>query len=102
MEVSDGAGGEPRRDGGFYAGADRDWFGDFACYRSAYPTGGVCGVSISRQPVGLGVGHGLDMGTAGSSARIAWGCDRKRRAQMGRRRVARTTVAVSSVVVDLS
>ena len=55
-----------------------------ARHRSAYPTGGICGLSVSRQPLGFGVGHSVDMGTAGSGAGIARARYRKRRAEMGR------------------
>jgi len=40
-------------------------------HRSAYPPGRICGFSVSRQPLDFGVGHRVDLGTAGSGARIA-------------------------------
>jgi hypothetical protein len=47
----------------------------------------------------FGVGHLVDLGTAGSGARMSRGCYRTRRPQMGRGRVAGGTVAIFSVVV---
>jgi hypothetical protein len=45
------------------------------------------------------VGHRMDMGTAGSGARIARARYRTRRPEMGRGRVAVATVAIFAVVV---
>ena len=58
--------------------------GDPARHRSAYPTGRICGLSVSRQPLDFGVGHLVDLGTAGSGARIARARYRTRRPEMGR------------------
>ena len=84
LEGGDGPGGKPRRDGGSYAGHDRDLSRYPARHRSAYPTGRICGFSVSRQPLDFGVGHLVDLGTAGSGARIAWARYRTRRPEMGR------------------
>ena len=79
-----GLAGKPRRDGGSYAGHDRDLSRCPARHRSAYPTGRICGLSVSRQPLGFGVGHVVDLGTAGSGDRIARARYRTRRPEMGR------------------
>jgi hypothetical protein len=57
---------------------------DSARHRSAYPSGRIGGVSVSRQPLDFGVGYLVDLGTAGSGAGISWARDRTRRPQMGR------------------
>ena len=84
MEGGDGPGGKSRRDGCSYAGHDRDLSRYPARHRSAYPTGRICGFSVSRQPLDFGVGHLVDLGTAGSGARIPRARYRKRRPEMGR------------------
>ena len=84
MEGGDGPGGKPRRDSGSDAGHDRDLSRCPTCHRSAYPTGRICGFSVSRQPLDFGVGHRVDLGTAGSGAGIARACNRTRRPEMGR------------------
>jgi len=56
-------------------------------------------LSVSRQPVDIGVGHLVDLGTIGSSARITRARYRKRRPEMGVDRVAVATVAIFSLVV---
>src|SRR5579862_6630268 len=99
MEGGDGSGGKPRRDGGSHAGRYRDLSRYPAGHRSADKAGRICGVSVSRQPLDFGVGHLVDLGTAGSGDGIAWTGNRKRRPQMGRRRVAGAEVAISSSVV---
>ena len=38
---------------------------------------------VSRQPLDVGVGHRVDLGTAGSRTRIPWARGRTRRAKMG-------------------
>jgi hypothetical protein len=84
LEGGDGPVGKPRRDSGSHAGPDRDFSRYPARHRPAYPTRRNCGFSVSRQPLDFGVGHLVDMGTAGSGARIARTRDRKRRPEMGR------------------
>ena len=84
LEGGDGPGGKPRRDGGSHAGPDRDLSRYPARHRSAYPAGRICGFSVSRQPLGFGVGHLVDLGTAGSGAGIARARYRTRRPEMGR------------------
>ncbi len=84
VEGSDGPGGKPRRDGGSYAGLDRDLSRYPAPHRSAYPAGRVGGFLVSWQPLDFGVGHVVDLGTAGSGARVAWTRYRARRPEMGR------------------
>jgi len=49
--------------------------------------------------VDFGVGHSVDLGTSGSSARIARPRHWTRRPEMGRRRLAVATVAILAVVV---
>src|ERR1039458_2429967 len=83
MEGGDGACAKPRRDGGPDASHDRDLSRYPAHHRAAYPTGRICRFSVSRQPLDFGVGHRLDLGTAGSGAGIPWARDRKRRPEMG-------------------
>jgi len=84
VEDSDGPGGKPRRDSCSDAGVDRDLSRYPARHRSAYPTRRICSFSISRQPLDFGVWHLVDLGTAGSGARIARARYRKRRPEMGR------------------
>lgn len=83
MEVVYGFRCQPCGDGSTYAGRARDLSGYPARDRSGYPAGRICRVSVSRQPLGLGVGHRLDMGATGSGARIAWRCFRMRRSEVG-------------------
>ena len=90
---------QPCRDGGSHAGHARDFSRYPARDWSVYAAGRVYRFSVSRQPLGLGVGHRVDLGTAGFGARIPWGRDRMRRPEMGRGRVAVATVAIFSVVV---
>ena len=63
---------------------DRNLSRDSARHRSAYPTGRICGFSVSRQPLDFGVGHLVDLGTAGSGAGMPWARYRTRRPEMGR------------------
>ena len=65
-------------------GLTRDLSGYPAPHWSAYPAGRIRGFSVSRQPLGFGVGHRVDLGTAGSGARVAWARYRTRRPEMGR------------------
>jgi len=69
---------------GSRAGHDRDLSRYPARHRSAYPAGRICGFSVPRQPLDFGVGHLVDLGTAGSGARIARARYRTRRPEMGR------------------
>ena len=50
---------------------DRDLSRRSPGHRSCSPARRPLWLSVSRQPVGLGVGHVVDLGTAGSGARIA-------------------------------
>ena len=102
MEVGHVVGGKPRRDGGSHAGPDRDRSGRSARHWSVHPTGRIHCILVSQQPLGLGVGHLMDMGTAGSGTRVARTGNWKRRPQMGRGLLAGATVAIGAVVVDLS
>ena len=81
---------------------DRDLSRYPAGHRSVYPPGRIRGVSVSRQPLGFGVGHLMDLGTAGSGDGIARARCRTRRPEVGRGRVAGAAVAIVSVVVDLN
>src|SRR6266849_5259835 len=71
VEGSYGFGGEPRHDSGALAGNDRNLSWDITRHRSAHSPGRYGGVSVSLKPLGLRVGHGVDLGVAGSGARIA-------------------------------
>ena len=44
---------------------------NFARHRPADAPGGFCSVPVPGQPLGLGMGHGVDLGAAGSRAGIA-------------------------------
>src|SRR5258707_3377758 len=99
MEVGYGTVGEPCRHGGSGASHDRDLSRSPADHRSAHPPGSFCGVRVPRQPLGLGVGYVMDLGTTGSGGRIArtragagWPC-------LGHRCVAGTAAPRVPVVV---
>ena len=57
---------------------------------------------VPRQPLGLGVRHLMDLGAAGSRARVARARHRTRGPDLGRRRMAGAALAERSVVVGLS
>jgi len=84
VEGGDGIGREPRRDGGSDAGAHRDWARDPAGYRAADAACRAGGVSVPGQSLGIGMGHGVDLGTAGAGARIACAGAGTRRPCVGR------------------
>ncbi len=84
LEGGDGPGRKPRRDGCSHAGDHRDLSRYPARHRSVDPTGRICGFSVSRKPLGLGVGYRVDLGIAGSGACIPWTRYRTRRPEMGR------------------
>ena len=96
------SGGEPCRDGSSDAGDGRDLVRRAARHRSVHAPRGFCSVPVPRQPLDVGVGHGMDLGTAGSCPRIAGARDRTRRPSLGRRRLAGAALAERPVVVDLS
>ena len=72
---------------------------DPAGRRSADAPGRLCSVSVPGQPLGVGVGHGVDLGAAGSGARIACARGGARRSSVGRRRLAGAALAVLPMVV---
>ena len=84
---------------GSYAGVDRDLARHPARHRSADAPGRLGSVSISRQPLGVGVGHGVDLGASGSGNGIAWTRGRAGGSSVGRRRLPGAALAVFSVVV---
>jgi hypothetical protein len=84
LESGNGSGGKPRFHGGSHAGRDGDLSRHPARTRFADSTHRICSLPIPRKPLDLGVGHRVDMGTAGSGARIAWARYRTRRPEMGR------------------
>ena len=55
-----------------HAGRHRDLTRSPAGHRPAHAPGRFRGLPVSRQPLGFGVGHRMDLGVAGSGARIAW------------------------------
>jgi hypothetical protein len=99
VEGDYGIGGEPCGDGGSDAGDCRDFDGDPAGRRAADAAGGTGSVSVPGQSLGIGVGHGVDMGTAGSGSCIAWACCWAGWPCLGHRRLAGAAVAVLSFVV---
>ncbi len=84
VEGGDGPGGKPCRDGCSHAGPDRDLSRYPAPHRSLHSARCNCGLSVSRQPLDFGVGHVVDMGTAGFGDGMPRARDRKRRPQVGR------------------
>jgi len=88
-----------RRHGGSDASHDRNLNRSPAGHRSAHTPGGFCGVRVPHQPLDLGVGHLVDLGTAGPVTLIACAFCRKRGPNLGCRRMAGATLAVLSVVV---
>src|SRR5260370_24997333 len=102
MEVGYGTVGEPCRHGGSDASHDRDLARSPAGHRSAHTPGSFCGVRVPRQPLGLVVGHVMDLGTTGSGARIAPTPGRARSSAMGHRRLAGTAAPRVPVVVMTS
>ncbi len=62
--------------------------GNPAGRRSAYASGCFCRISVPRQPLGVRMGNGVDMGTAGSGARVACAGGGACRSNVGHRRVA--------------
>src|SRR6266478_4176524 len=99
VEGSYGFGGESRRDGGSLAGNDRNLSRDFARHRSAHSPSRFCSLSFSVKPLGLGVGHVVDLGAAGSGARIACARGGAGRSSVGRRRLASAAPTVLPMVV---
>src|SRR5216684_5882239 len=99
VEGTYGFDGESRRDGGPYAGDDRNLSRDTAHHRSAHSPGRLCGVSVSLKPLGLGVGHLVDLGASGSGARIACARGGAGRSSVGRGRLASAALAVLPMVV---
>src|SRR5713226_3338675 len=99
VEGSYGFGGESRGDGGALAGNDRNLSRDITRHRSAHSPSRFCGVSVSLKPLGLGVGHLVDLGAAGSGARIACALGGAGRSSVGHRRLASAAPAVLSMVV---
>ena len=99
VEGRHGIYGKPCRDGGSHASHDRDLTRNSTGHRSAHTPGGFCGVRVPRQPLGLGVGHVVDLGAAGSRNRINWAFNRTRGPNLGRRRLAGAAQAYFSVVV---
>ena len=57
------------------------------------------GIPVPRQPLGVGTGHVVDLGTTGSGGGIARTGRGTRRASLGHRRVAGTAASDVSVVV---
>src|SRR5215469_10551496 len=102
MEVGYGINGKPCGYGSSLAGGDRDLAGDPACHWSTYASGCLCRIPIPRQPLGLGMGHIMDLGTTGSGARIARARGGTRRSSLGNRRLAGTAAPRVSVVVSES
>ena len=84
MEGRYGGSCKPRRDGGPAASAHRDFSGDSARPRIIDAPGGLRGVPLPGQPLGIGVGHLVDLGVVSSGARIAFACGGARRSNVGR------------------
>jgi len=99
MEGGGGSGCEPRRDGRSDASGNGNLIWDLAGRRSFYATNRFPRVLISYEPLGFGVGNGVDLGAAGSGARVAGLGVGPRGKSMGCRRVASKAVALVSVVV---
>src|SRR3989442_15799620 len=99
MEVGYGIDGEPCGHGSSHAGGYGDLAGDPAGHRSADASSRFCRVPVPREPVGLGMGHVVDLGTTGSGARIARTRGGTRRSSLGHRRVAGTAAPFVPVVV---
>jgi len=99
VEISDGLGGKSRCDGRSDASHNRDRSRNTSSHRSADAPGRVDSFSIPGQPLGIGVGHGVDLGAPGSGDGIAWGCAGAGRSGVGRRRLARAALAFVAVVV---
>ena len=79
--------------------ADRDLARRPARPRSADAPGRLRSVSVPRQPLDVGVGHGVDLGTAGPGACFARACGGAGRSHVGNRRLAGAAPAVLSLVV---
>src|SRR5258707_15426342 len=99
MEVGYGTDGKSCGHGGSHAGGDGGLAGNPAGHWSTYASSRFCRFPVPRRPLGLGVGHVMDLGTTGSGARIAWARGGTRRSSLGYRRVAGTAAPLVPVVV---
>src|SRR4029077_14050517 len=99
MEVGSGFHVEPCGHGGSRASGDGDLRRDPAGHWFAHPSCCPCRISVSRQPLGHGIGHVLDLGTTGSGRRIARARRGARRSSLGHRRAAGTAEPLVPVVV---
>src|SRR6266446_7175731 len=99
MEVGYGIDGKPCGHGGSHAGGDGDLAGNPAGHWSTYTSSRLCRIPVPGQPLGLGMGHVMDLGTTGSGARIARTRGGTRRSSLGHRRVAGTAAPLVPVVV---
>jgi len=99
VESGHGSGGEQRRDGGSSSSGNRNLARRPPGHRSAHAPGRFCGVLVPYKPLGVGMGHRVDLGTAGSGARLSWARGGARGKSVGHRLVAGAAAAVLSVVV---
>src|SRR6266849_2217543 len=99
MEVGYGTDGKPCSHGGSHAGGDGDLAGNPAGHWSTYASSRLCRIPLPGQPLGLGMGYVMDLGTTGSGARIARTRSGTRRSCLGHRRVAGTAARRVPVVV---
>jgi len=88
MEVGYGTNGKSCGHDSSDAGRDGNLAGDPAGYWSAYASSRLCRIPVPHQPLGLGMGYIMDLGTTGSGARIARNRGGTRRSSLGHRRVA--------------
>src|SRR5258708_9022264 len=99
MEVGYGTDGKSCGHGGSHAGGDGGLGGNPAGHWLTSASSRFCRFPVPRQPLGLGVGHVMDLGTTGSGAGIAWARGGTRRSSLGYRRVAGTAAPLVPVVV---
>src|SRR5262245_61182560 len=99
MEVGDGFDVKPCCRGSPHAAADGDLAGNRAGHRSAYASSRLCRLPVPREPLGLGMGHVMDLGTTGPGARIARTRGGTRRSSLGHRRATGTAAPLVPVVV---
>src|SRR6266852_9010792 len=81
------------------ASGDGTFHWDTAGHRPAYASSRLRRIPLPRQPLGLGIGYVMDLGTTGSGRRIIRARGGTRRSCVGYRRVAGTAAPGVPVVV---
>src|SRR5271165_959381 len=99
MEVGYGNYGEPRSHGCPRAGSYGDHAGNSSYHWSTYASSGLCRIPLPRQPLALGIGHVMDLGTACSGGGVTRARGGRRRSCLGDGRIAGTAAPRVAVVV---